>query len=632
MNDKDLTNFLPKIGDRVSLKIFIEEIKDKKRKPKSTILRALRQKMGIQGKDSQSSSSSDEGPSTSKPKKPTGPQMARMGNRSANKNLRKVEVGWIHKGKQIRTPRGGGTRKLNLPKFYKKEQILDEITPLFFPHGQSPMGPTEHFDFSVADFSQRDIEDQSINDLYVSSKMTTLHLYLITSQKQKDRDESATYDPVSSSDELPDLFVPVEMEKEVKPKIPEVSFTPGQVVFQDDTVSEGNLAAATVASIMSRDNEHSGEIVAFENVAAGSILLDIQNYMYDPEIVFGPSQLSSNPEETLPVRACVKNLVIKRGNAFSDIMKYFLKEEFNLLTDTLELSILTERGEDSGGVFRDAMSEYWETFYLKHTEGADVKIPTTVHIMKQEEWEAVAKTLVLCFKQEKYLPIQLSQIFLKKCIFDITPTNEELLESFLGFLPDMDRGLIRDALDDFDSVDENELLDALSNFNPRVYPTKENLNKLVIELAHHELIQKPSFVALCWFPILSQHLKPMVGKLEDVYEESKVTNKKVLNLFVFPDDMTKAEKETCDALKRYVKTCSTEKLKMLLRFCTGSDIIIGKKITLRITPPMTDFSLCPVAHTCGCVLELSRSYDNFLLLREHLENVLDTKVLRMDIV
>ena len=93
MNDKDLTNFLPKIGDRVSLKIFIEEIKDKKRKPKSTILRALRQKMGIQGTDSQSSSSSDEGPSTSKPKKPTGPQMARMGNRSANKNLRKVEVG-----------------------------------------------------------------------------------------------------------------------------------------------------------------------------------------------------------------------------------------------------------------------------------------------------------------------------------------------------------------------------------------------------------------------------------------------------------------------------------------------------------------------------------------------------------
>lgn len=52
--------------------------------------------------------------------------------------------------------------------------------------------------------------------------------------------------------------------------------------------------------------------------------------------------------------------------------------------------------------------------------------------------------------------------------------------------------LIKDALDIFNSVDENELLDAFSNFNLRVYPSKDNLRKLVFELAHHELIQKPS--------------------------------------------------------------------------------------------------------------------------------------------
>lgn len=91
--------------------------------------------------------------------------------------------------------------------------------------------------------------------------------------------------------------------------------------------------------------------------------------------------------------------------------------------------------------------------------------------------------------------------------------------------------------------------------------------------------------------------------------------------------MSKAEKATAEALKRYVKTCTTEKLVMFLRFCTGSDIV-----TVRITPPMSDFSFCPVAHTCGCVLELSRYYDNFLLLREHIEHALETKVLRMGIV
>lgn len=70
----------------------------------------------------------------------------------------------------------------------------------------------------------------------------------------------------------------------------------------------------------------------------------------------------------------------------------------------------------------------------------------------------------------------------------------------------------------------------------------------MIELAHHELIQKPSFVTLCWFPILSCHLKPLIGKLEDTYEQSKVTNRKILNLLVFPEDMSKAEKATAEAI------------------------------------------------------------------------------------
>jgi hypothetical protein len=306
-----------------------------------------------------------------------------------------------------------------------------------------------------------------------------------------------------------------------------------------DPTTEDDLADTTLESILSPENVASEKIVTTDEPFR-SILHDIQNYMYmyDPEIEFGLSQVVGNPNETLPASACVKNLVIKRGSAFTDVMKFFLKEKLNLRT---ELSILTERGDDSGDVFRDDMSEFWGT-YLKHTEGADVKIPTTVHIIKQKEWEAVAKPLVLCFKQEKYLPVQLSRMFLYKCIFDTAPSNEELLGSFLGFLPEMDRGLIKDALENFDGVDEIEILDAFLNFNLRVYSSKDNFRKLVIELAHHELIQKTSFVTLCWFPIVSCHLKPLIDKLGDTYEQSKVINRKNLNLHVFPKDMSKVLK------------------------------------------------------------------------------------------
>lgn len=85
-------------------------------------------------------------------------------------------------------------------------------------------------------------------------------------------------------------------------------------------------------------------------------------------------------------------------------------------------------------------------------------------------------------------------------------------------LPDIDRCLIKGALDNLDSVDENEI-HAFSNLRLSV-SFQRQLKKLVVELARHELIKKPSFVTLCWFPFLRCHLKPLMGKLEYRYKQS----------------------------------------------------------------------------------------------------------------
>lgn len=88
------------------------------------------------------------------------------------------------------------------------------------------MGPMEGYDFSVADFLQRDIDDKSINDLYVESKMTTLRLYLMTSKKQGDGGDSAVDDPNSSGgEELPDpqlTDVHVEVVPEMQQSAPKI--------------------------------------------------------------------------------------------------------------------------------------------------------------------------------------------------------------------------------------------------------------------------------------------------------------------------------------------------------------------------------------------------------------------------
>lgn len=52
--------------------------------------------------------------------------------------MHQVEVGWMHAGKEIRTPRGSGIRKPNLPKSCKKGES-QEVKPPFSQEGKSPM-------------------------------------------------------------------------------------------------------------------------------------------------------------------------------------------------------------------------------------------------------------------------------------------------------------------------------------------------------------------------------------------------------------------------------------------------------------------------------------------------------------
>ncbi|KAL3879036.1 hypothetical protein ACJMK2_031350 [Sinanodonta woodiana] len=392
---------------------------------------------------------------------------------------------------------------------------------------------------------------------------------------------------------------------------------------------------------------HALQLASFANMYANctqnaimpSILLDsmLDQHSSDNEILFhsGDNHFNTTSEldDTVPLNESVKKVIVQRGHVFNDMMNYFLDANFDPRLNQLQVELVSERGENAGSVFRDVVSVFWETFYIKHTVGSDIKIPTTVHIMRREHWEAVAKVLICGYEQEGYLPIQLSQVFLQRCIDGKDVQDEQLLNTFLSSLPTMDKEIFEMALNDFHSVDEEDLCDAYSSYEARIMPTKDNIRKLVKDISRHQIVQKPSFVTECWSPLLQYYLRSLLPNtgLEEVYRDLHVTNKKVLNLLQLPDDISKAEKLTLDGLRQYIKSCNKYKLTVFLRFCTGSDLIIGKQIQVRLTPSMSAFTLRPIAHTCGCVLELSTSYENFLL-REHFDNILDSKMLRMDII
>ena len=598
MSEGDLVEFLPTIGDRMSVKLFVDEQLKKmsahaKSDKKKKLMRNLRKKLGIIRKEEcEGSTESDSDTTGGKVHKYN---MARKGNKHALKKNKKIELGWVHSGKQVRAGKGGGTRKLHVSRASGKQVIIQEAKKLFFPGGTSPLGKESDFDFRLSDFSHTEITNETVQELYESRKVPLLRLYLVT-----------------------DIHV--------------ADCLPGP-----STMSEVQGKDSGHPPSQGKDSGH--PLSTSEVVIEHSSPSPPANWVDDEVLIVTDQPTDQRPDlgsfdDTMPNEGCNKHCTLTRGQVLSGLINFLQDQEFDLRLDKLLIVLKTEMGVDSGGVLRDVLSEFWETFYQKNTMGSSVKVPITTHQMQKGEWEAVAKVLIIGYKQEGYFPINLSRVFLERCISMLAHSDKEVLAEFLATLPEMDKEVCEMALKDYDTVDEDELMEIFSTYEARVLPRRETIEQILGEISHLTIFQKPAFISECWSPLLQQYLWPLLpeGGLSEVFSELSVSHKKVLQILMIQEDISRAEKVTTDALKRYIKNCSIDRLCAFLRFCTGSELMVGKKITVSITAPMSEFCLRPIAHTCGPVLEVSSSYDNYLLLREHFDRVIDSKVLRMDIM
>lgn len=80
-----------------------------------------------------------------------------LGNKNAEKQSRKINLGWMHGGKQVKLKKGGGTKKINIKKNATKDELIKEGIRLFFPDGESPKGPITDFVTDLRDFSGRSV-------------------------------------------------------------------------------------------------------------------------------------------------------------------------------------------------------------------------------------------------------------------------------------------------------------------------------------------------------------------------------------------------------------------------------------------------------------------------------------------
>jgi hypothetical protein len=315
----------------------------------------------------------------------------------------------------------------------------------------------------------------------------------------------------------------------------------------------------------------------------------------------------------------IEVLVIHRTNVKHDFLQYF--SDSGILKKFISVKMIDPRGiEEKGegaGAVRDAISLFWKDIYNSYMLGENERVPIIRHDVSKAMWQALARVLLKGYSQERYFPIQISPVFLSCCLFgEESVTPEMYFDSFLKYISTSEATLVEKVLSSNVSVSNEEVLDLLTTFDCKKLATSENFKDLIIEIAHKEIVQKPRYACDCWSEILLP-LKSFITSIDvlfQIYDSLHPTAGKVCKL-IKAEPQSPSENESLSHLKRWIKGLNINDLKHFLRISTGSDIILVDKISVSFTSSVGNCR-SPVFHTCGAVIELPSTYNDFCEFRE----------------
>ncbi|KAJ8938807.1 hypothetical protein NQ314_011324 [Rhamnusium bicolor] len=330
----------------------------------------------------------------------------------------------------------------------------------------------------------------------------------------------------------------------------------------------------------------------------------------------------------------IHTLKVHRGRIFEELLEAF---EQNIFNDTVRIEMILPNGEieyaeDFGGVFRDALSEFWFTFYEKCTIGTTLKIPYLRHDFGEVQWRSIAKIFIKGFEIEKYIPIKLAPVFIQSCFGQNIEDDDEILDNFLQYMCESEADVIKQALKNFGEVDNDELLDVLTSYATKWAPTKNNFKQLIRDIAHTELVQKPAFVVKCFGLEFKNNMNKISAmEVAHLYKALKPSVKNCLAKIDIQNEqeITPERTKVYSYLKRFIKEADEKTRTGFFRFCTGSDLPI-RNIAVTFIGTL-GIGRVPIAHTCTGLLELPEKYENFVF-RSELNNILSSNIWIMDII
>jgi hypothetical protein len=305
-----------------------------------------------------------------------------------------------------------------------------------------------------------------------------------------------------------------------------------------------------------------------------------------------------------------RDILVPRSNILNTMVEEF--QDPRILQDIVTFVLIGDNGNlemgrgIGGGVTRLILSLFWREFSISLAIGAAEKVPSIRHDYQRNHWLSIARIMVFGYRQAKYFPIFISKAFIISSLFgEQAVTRECLFDSFKSYISKDEQEILRKCLDGQIDATDDDVLEMLGSYKCYRLPTQENINVIIEELAHQELIQKPKYMATAWSDEL-QALKFFpefcdACSLYTMYEEKNPTSKRVIRL-LHAEPSSEAERMCLDHLKRFIKSLNESKLAGFLQFVTGSNIIAVNEIEVAFNTS-AGHSRSIVAHTCGPSLE-----------------------------
>lgn len=313
---------------------------------------------------------------------------------------------------------------------------------------------------------------------------------------------------------------------------------------------------------------------------------------------------------------------VSRNNVYSDVVDMFRDNAVDILKEyPLRIRYDGEQAIDTGGVCRDMFSAFWSDVYLRHCDGERLFILANNPNTDCKNLPLLGTILSHGFLVCGVLPTKIAFPVIATVLLGpaVEVPDNIVLESFFDFLSSYESSIIRDAISkaqqSFTCGLQEQLINVLSRLGCVEVPTPANIKQLVTSVAKHLLIGKclgQLYTMSSGVPIAHiEFWKEITAvKLFDLYKALNATPEKVLAIIEEPEDMNMAQTKAFSFLTTFLANASPDTLRLLLRFITGSSVMIDFPIKVLFNT-ITGLGRRVIAHTCDCTIELPSSYETY---------------------